>query len=70
MENGKWKWKMENRNGNRMENEDGNQLKAKSARNWAITHKCTLTWKLMAHLCTVTLRRVLYHKYEMLFCKY
>ena len=46
--NGKWKWKM------KME------TKEKNARNWVITHKCTLTWKLMAHLCTVTLRRVFF----------
>ena len=50
MENGKWRWKWKWKM----------KMKAKNARNWAITHKCTLTWKLMAHLCTVTLRRVFF----------
>ena len=57
--NGKWKWKM------KMETE------AKNARNWAITHKCTLTQKLNGTLVyDYSQKSLLYHKYEMLFCKY
>ena len=54
-ENGKWKWKP----------------KQKNARNWAITHKHTLTWKLNGTLVYgYSLKSLLYHKYEMLICKY
>ena len=61
MENEKWKMEMEMKM----------ETKAKNARNWAITHKCTLTRKLNGTLVYgYSQKSLLYHKYEMLFCKY